>query len=355
MLYPASTNIAENLVNVDKWTVTGSTMSFSVSSGFLNVNAPIPIHSKTSERAALIGHYLNAKKLDYRFVYKKVDDVNSELIVGLLSANVWVQLSLLLVIKNVGNTTFFSVRQQGFFNTETLLIATNATVGSEILINVNFTSYFFNLTVNGVVKSVPFSTPYNTSQFVLSPVLGNHQVKDIVISSEYSSRPDIRFFGDSITANYVSYADYVGMRFNNYVVCAGQADRTTELKLALANNNSFIPLVTVILIGTNNLSSGMSPRDFATEMEYIYNYLDAKSDVYVCELLCRNDLGVRDYNSQLYKVIPVEKIIPTFPVLKQTGNDQFVPANTVDGLHPSDVGARILGTFISSFLEARGY
>lgn len=355
MLYPASTNIAENLVNVDKWEVSGSTMTFSVSSGFLNVNAPIPINSKTSERAALAAHYFNAKKLDYRFVYKKVDDVNSELIVGLLSANVWLQLSLLLVIKNVGNTTFFYVRQQGFYNSETLLMATYAAVGAEILIHVNFISYFFNLTVNGVVKSVPFSTPYNTSQFVLSPVLGNHQVKDIVIYSDYSSRPDILFIGDSITANYLSYADYVGMRFNNYAICAGQGDRTTEIILALPNIKKFLAPITFLRAGTNDKSFRRTPKEFAQNILYIYNYLSTDSDVYVSEILCRNDLGVRDYNVELRGVLPEAKIVPAFPVLKQTGNDEFIPAKTVDGLHPSDEGARDLANFDSRFLAARGY
>lgn len=359
MNFPVSTNIADNLIVTDKWSVIGSSITVSVIGGYLNVN-PILVLPELTEYAYILGHYFNHKKLNYQFVYKKIDSTNSKLIIGLKSSNPSTQSSLFLVIKNVGETTFFYIKQSGYTNSEILLLACKAVLNDEILINVNFTSSVFNLGIKSPYQSTNVYSNgnycvFNTSQFVLSPFLGSHQIKDLTISSDYSSRPEIRFIGDSITAGYPSWADYVGVRKNNYAIFAGQGDKTTEVISCLANINQFIAPVTVLLIGTNDAGFLRTADAFGADIKYIYDVLSTKSDVYICELLCRNDINVREFNKQLYKLLPIAKIIPTFPVLKQIGVDLYVPAYTYDGIHPTDEGSRILGTFVSSFLKVRGY
>lgn len=359
MLTPLSTPIINNPTNLSLWGGAGTAnIAFGSSGGYLLANATSPNYAIASY-IYILNTYINIRDLTFSFSYKKVDTNNSEIEIGYKSVS-GAEYSAYLNIKNVGNLTTFTIKRRGALETSTFALASNVLLNEEIQVTVRM--YNAVAVVNIVradgksITETVTGIDFNTSVFALSPVLGNHSIRNLQVYSEYTSQPSIHFYGDSITALYDSRADYCGRTYNSYVKTAGGGDRTVDVILGLPVNNNFIAPITVVLIGTNDVSTAYPLASFRSDIQYIYDFLSRKSTVFFLEILPRSDAyDTRPYTREIYNIVPVNRIIPTFAVLKNAGNDLMNPIYTFDGLHPNALGASKLGKFEADFLRASGF
>lgn len=353
-----SGNVADSLVDLSKWTQ-NSSISSSIISGWLEVSV-VGVNYDLVQKISLINRYINCQNITCEFKYKKIDTLNSEFLIGFDSINTFSELTAVLKIKNIGDQTLFYIKRMGFDTDERLLLSCFAELNDVLKITFTFNNQTFKMSVLSPTQSTPIysnsiSVAFNTSQFVISPAVGSHQIKDLILYSNYPARPPIKFIGDSITARTDSYSRIVGSSRNSYAIFAGSGDRTEEVISGLADSMISIGGCTTVLIGTNNRADNMLPITFRENLKIIYDRLSLQGEVFVSELICNNSYSVRAYNTEIYNIIPVDKIIPSFSVLKQTGNDNFVPAYTVDGTHPSAAGSKVLANFWNSWLNVNGY
>lgn len=359
MLFPLSTPIIDNPTNLALWGGSGtSNILLSYSGGYLNANAISPNYDVGSY-VYVLNSPINIRDLTFSFVYKKIDTNNSEIEIGYKSISM-VEYSAYLNVKNIGDLTTFTINRRGGIVSSTLALSSIVALNEEVQVNVRM--YDGKAEVNivrsdgkSITKSIS-GIDFNTAVFALSPVLGNHSIKNLKVYSQYTSRPYIKFLGDSITALPNSRADVCGRCFTSYVKTAGGGDRSQEILSALTTNNNFIPTVSILMVGRNNDLSTKSLRDtYQSNLLDIYNRLLLKSPVYVHEVLPTTTDTAILHSQLIYEIIPVSNIIPSRVVLKNTGNDFINPIYTDDGVHPNALGANKLGKFEADFIRAKGY
>lgn len=345
--------------NLSKWTTVGTNITFSTNLTGLNINAPLP-NFNNSSYVVLSNYYFNAKRIKVQFLYKKVDSNNSELLLGFLS--VTTVFNVKLKIKNIGDATFFYLVKDGSgvgSPSTTLLLSTIIAVNSTANILFEFDKDSFRLTV--IRGSYTISSPLvqcyqNCSQLFFSPTLGNHYISELNIYSDYSNQVSIGFHGDSLSANYPSYADYCGRMFPSYAIFAGQSDRLVELMKTIPISNVYNERIAVFLIGVNDITYGYDATTFGVKILETYNSSASKRPTFICTLLPTTVYDVTKHNIAIHQNIPVNNIIEAYNLMKNPIGSGLNPAYDIgDGLHLNDTGARVLGQFIYKWLKAKGY
>ena len=305
---------------------------------------------------------------DIYFTVKDVGSTSNGFGIGFKSVNTYLACDRFLEIntKNGIVSVYADFRSPTAGNASVLFTgATNLNCSLNDQVHVTYDVYnstgyltVFNLTTGtkAVYSSIQEYNP-NTSKLAVWSLGGAHQIDKVIISTNSRVCSDILFIGNSITTAGVvgnqalSFPAIVGAKFNNYSVCSGNGDRTTEVLLSMPNILKLKPKIAIILLGTNDAASGISTTAFTANFINIKSQLNAIGTVvYFCKILPRGNAGFDPFNTTLSVNIPSQYLIDTYTSLKGTGIELAAAYDCGDGLHPNAAGHAVIANLIKSKL-----
>lgn len=215
-------------------------------------------------------------------------------------------------------------------------------------------------TVDGVTASVtlgaaPYATyllPGTSTSFLLRFNNGSFTVNSMRITLPDSNIPYL-FVGNSITQGKIAsqynlaYAQKLKASFPRAQMFAGRGSRTNDIIDMLPAIVALNPENVCIMIGINDIITGISMGNIQTRYTTIIStLLGAGINVVLISTMPNSDADVGSsvvtLNSWLQSEYPSLKFIDVFSVVKDEGANTMKSALRADGTHPNDAGMNII-------------
>lgn len=223
------------------------------------------------------------------------------------------------------------------------ILACNATIGQTVKFRMVFNNdtFYAELFINNKwVRSTTIGVILPTCLIGFIPVFGQSRVKNLRAYTNYSYETEVRFIGDSNTANATGLGRMAVKYWNSVGIYAAQGDTSLEV----ANSVIFINTIsrsktTFVMIGTNDIPLSIPYTTFVRNIENTYRTL--RGNVVFLEIPPRNGIykdPVALYNRELRRVIPDNKLVPIYSMLKDGTGGLAAAYDSGDGIHLNSVG-----------------
>lgn len=236
-----------------------------------------------------------------------------------------------------------------------ILLGHNAHIGETVKFRMVFDNDTFYVEIfinNKWIKSSTIGTILPTTNIGFIPIFGESKVNNLRVYSGYSYESEVRFIGDSNTANTVGLGRMATNYFNSVQVFAGQGDTSLEVKNSIVFINTISKSKTsFIMIGTNDIPIATPFKTFVNNIKTIYDTL--RGDKIFLEIPPRNGYGKGDvalYNRELRRVIPDNKLVPVFQMLKNSTGGLNSLYDSGDGVHINSNGINYILNILNNWI-----